>query len=392
MNPLRATRLLRKNNIMKEIVAQKEKQLKINAKIRKQDKKRIKEAKMKVLNEKRMRKLNTEYKLKLGRMNRELFLNKQIQPQKHCKVYKNKSVKIRPRKQQKPKDVLFNSTNLSKLPYQIEKKNTKSTNFSSHVRSTHRTKRSSMKNSRVSWRPKNVQHSNFKVKNRQDLIDYAGKGEYFEKIVDGKLKLFRKRLVPIDDLQEIGQEYDFVYDSLMEDELNKSATQFHEPSHENMYGPIFERDLDNSPAPELFLPSGVELVKSQAQGQSENSNSNEETRYDLIKISENSPEKHTLQDSVMENLDFENQIENHQKDPLFDNIPNQDKDDPRNFLYTESQPSDADTNEFNQYTPIIPLVNISQQFFSVVSDSHFKSKRKHLREKSSIENSMKKLN
>jgi hypothetical protein len=81
-----------------------------------------------------------------------------------------------------------------------------------------------MKNSRVSWRPKNVQHSNFKVKNRQDLIDYAGKGEYFEKIVDGKLKLFRKRLVPIDDLQEIGQEYDFVYDSLMEDELNKSAT------------------------------------------------------------------------------------------------------------------------------------------------------------------------
>ena len=42
-------------------------------------------------------------------------------------------------------------------------------------------------------------------------------------------------------------------------------------------------------------------------------------------------------------------------DPLFNNIPDQDKDDPRNFLYTASQPSDADTNEFNQYAPVLPL-------------------------------------
>jgi hypothetical protein len=49
MNPLRATRLLRKNNIKKEILLEKHKQLMKNAKIRRKELKQIKKAKQKVL-------------------------------------------------------------------------------------------------------------------------------------------------------------------------------------------------------------------------------------------------------------------------------------------------------------------------------------------------------
>lgn len=52
--------------------------MKKNAKMKKKEKHRINQVKNKILNEKRMRKLNTEYKIKLGRLNRELFLDKQI--------------------------------------------------------------------------------------------------------------------------------------------------------------------------------------------------------------------------------------------------------------------------------------------------------------------------
>lgn len=214
MNPLRATRLLRQSNIKKEILNQKNKQLQKNAKLRKKELKRIREAKNKIRNEKKMKKLSTEYKLKLGRMNRDMLMKqqKQVQSDHRLKFTKPRSQKIRPRKTQKSKDVLFNSTNLSALPYTIQKKNTRSTNFSSQMKTTQRTHFG--QTSRVSWVPKNVNSSHFKVSRRQDLIDMGGKGEYFEKIVDGKLKLFRKRLVPVDDLEEYGQEHEFLYDSM----------------------------------------------------------------------------------------------------------------------------------------------------------------------------------
>lgn len=64
------------------------------------------------------------------------------------------------------------------------------------------------------------------------------------------------------------------------------------------------------------------------------------------------------------------------EDLLLTNVPNQEKDDPINFIYTTSQPSEADTNEFNQYAPIVPIDNLSTKFLNLVNDSHFKRKQK----------------
>jgi hypothetical protein len=101
---------------------------------------------------------------------------------------------------------MFNSANLSSLPYEIQKKSTtKSTNFSSQMRTTN-SNRMSSRASRVTWRAKNVNASGFRVRNRQDLIDYSCQMDYFEQEVDGEMKLFRKRLVPKDELEEFGQE------------------------------------------------------------------------------------------------------------------------------------------------------------------------------------------
>jgi hypothetical protein len=161
-----------------------------------------------------MRKLNTEYKLKLGRLNKELIINEQKkwQSEQKNKNFRTRSLKHYPSRHRsrnpnkKSKRDLFNSTNLSTLPYKLQKTNNlaKSTNMSSMkttYRATRTSMRSSVRTSKMGWRTKNVNPSGFQAKKRKMMIDFAGKDEYFEKEVDGEMKLFRRRYVPVNELE-----------------------------------------------------------------------------------------------------------------------------------------------------------------------------------------------
>lgn len=97
------------------------------------------------------------------------------------------------------------------------------------------------------------------------MISSVSKGEYFEKMVGGKLKLFRKRLVPVNDMNEFGKESNYVFESLLEEELlnsrNDSNKKLQESHIDGKYGPVFQRDNDdNSAKPSLYVPSGVQII------------------------------------------------------------------------------------------------------------------------------------
>jgi len=283
-----------------------------------------------------MRKQNTEYKLKLGRLTRDLL----IKQKNKSKQSKNKKVpKLKKSKHKRYKKRSKNTSKFSLLPYQKLYQNLKTNKLSSSQKFTKpkkmfrtQSQQQSMRTSRISWKHKQVtNNSMFTVRNSQKKLGMSDKNQYFEKMIDGKLKLFRTRLVPIDDLNELGNDHELNSGSCSQLEENLSH-------HDEI-------------KPEFFIPE--EIKQNQLNNIHPYIKTVQEENHDPKSNQIHTLDSHQSYDLVMTEEEKRNREQSNiiksEIEPLFNYKPNQDKDDPRNYMcmYTASQFSDTDTNEFN---------------------------------------------